>query len=134
MTETENETCKSIAEQLGGTYTAMRIGKLRAAVCTEEDMDGKYILPSGVLKIMGQIKGELDEIEVAEPEVVIVKVLHQQTNNARLIFAEDLETRMKVKVLVPKRHKDIINRTGKILKVNKGEYDGQLQYRYPVAR
>jgi len=37
MTEPEHETCKSIAEQLGGTYTAMRIGKLRAAVCTEED-------------------------------------------------------------------------------------------------
>ena len=134
MTESEHETCKSLAEQLGKPYTAMRIGKLRAAVCLDEDLNGKYIFPSGVLKILGQIKSELNEIEVAKPEVVTVKVLHQQTNNARLIFAEDLKTRMKVKVLVPKRHKDIINHKGKILKVNKGEYDGQLQYRYPVTR
>ena len=132
MTETEHETCKSIAEQLGGTYTAMRIGKLRAAVCTEEDMDGKYILPSGVLKIMEQIKGEIDVIETASPAVVTVRVLHQQTGNPRFIFAEDLETKKKVVVSVPKRHKDIINQNGKRLKVNKGELDGQTFYRYPV--
>jgi hypothetical protein len=132
MTETENETCKSIAEQLGGTYTAMRVGKLKASVCSEEDLDGKYILPSGVLKIMAQIKSEIDEIEEAKLETVTVKVLHQQTGNARMIFAEDLETRRKVTVLVPKRHKDIINHKGKMLKVNKGQFDGKLQYRYPA--
>jgi|TARA_R110002033_G_scaffold119357_1_gene162744 hypothetical protein len=129
----ENETCKSIAEQLGGKYTAMRIGKLRAALCVKEDLDDKYILPSGVLKIMAQIKIELDDMEKAEPAVVTVRVLHQQTGNPRMLFAEDLETRGKVVVIVPKRHKNIINHKGKLLKVNKGEYDGQLQYRYPAA-
>jgi short-subunit dehydrogenase involved in D-alanine esterification of teichoic acids len=95
-------------------------------------MDGKYILPSGVLKIMEQIKGEIDVIETASPAVVTVRVLHQQTGNPRFIFAEDLETKKKVVVSVPKRQKDIINQNGKRLKVNKGELDGQTFYRYPV--
>jgi hypothetical protein len=132
MTETKNETCKSLAKQLGEPYTAMRVGKLRVATCSEEDLDGKYILPSGVLKIMQQIKGEINVIETASPAVVTVRVLHQQTGNPRFIFAEDLETRKKVIVSVPKRHKDIINQNGKRLKVNKGELDGQSFYRYPV--
>jgi hypothetical protein len=129
-----NETCKSLAEQLGKPYTAMRIGKLRAAVCSEEDLDGNEILPTGVLKIMTQIKGELDVIEEAAPEVVTVRVLHHQTGNPRFIYAEDPDTKRKVKVLVPKRHKDIINHKGKRLKVNRGEYDGKFQYRYPVSK
>ena len=128
----ENETCKSIADQLGSPYTAMRIGKLRASVCTEEDLDGKYILPSGVLKIMGQIKGEIDVIETSSPSVVAVRVLHHQTGNPRFLFAEDLETRQKVRVSVPKRHKNIINHVGKRLKVNKVNQDGTAYYRYPA--
>lgn len=132
MTEPKHETCKSLAEQLGKPYTAMRIGKLRAALCVKEDLDGKYILPSGVLKITAQIKAELNDMEKADPEVVTVRVLHQQTGNPRMLFAEDLETRGKVIVIVPKRHKNIINQKGKLLKVNKGEYDGKLQYRYPA--
>lgn len=127
-----NETCKSIAEQLGKPYTAMRIGKVRAAVCSEEDLDGNEILPSGVLKIMTQIKGELDMIEKAEPEVVEVRVLHQQTGNPRFIYAEDMETRKRVSVGVPQRIKDIINVNGKRLKVNRGELDGRKFYRYPA--
>lgn len=132
--EEEHETCKSLAEQLGGTYTAMRVGKIRAAVCSEEDLDGKYILPSGVLKITAQIEKEIDQIEKVELEVVTVRVLHHQTGNSRMIFAEDLETKKKVQVLVPQRHKNIINQTGKRLKVNKGVYNGKFQYRYPVAK
>ena len=81
---------------------------------------------------MNQIKGEIDVIETASPAVVTVRVLHQQTGNPRFIFAEDLETKKKVVVSVPKRQKDIINQNGKRLKVNKGELDGQTFYRYPV--
>lgn len=132
MTESEHETCKSLAEQLGKPYTAMSIGKLRAATCSEEDLDGKYILPSGVLKITAQIKGEIDVIEAAAPAVVIVRVLHQQTNNPRFLFAEDPETRKKVCVSVPARHKDIINQVGKRLKVNKVDQNGTAYYRYPA--
>jgi hypothetical protein len=110
----------------------MSIGKLRAATCSEEDLDGKYILPSGVLKITAQIKGEIDVIEAAAPAVVIVRVLHQQTNNPRFLFAEDPETRKKVCVSVPARHKDIINQVGKRLKVNKVDQNGTAYYRYPA--
>lgn len=127
-----NETCKSLAEQLGKPYTAMRIGKLRAAVCSEEDLEGNEILPTGVLKIMAQIKGELDVIEEAVPEVVTVRVLHHQTGNPRFIYAEDLDTKRKVRVGVPQRHKDIINHKGKRLKVNRAFKDGQAYYRYPA--
>jgi len=132
MTESENETCTSLAEQLGKPYTAMSIGKLRAAVCSEEDLDGKYILPTGVLKITAQIKGEIDVIEAAALDIITVRVLHQQTGNPRFVFAEDLDTRKKVNVSVPKRHKDIINHVGKRLKVNKVIKDGVPYYRYPA--
>jgi len=73
----------------------MSIGKIRSATCSEEDLDGKYILPSGVLKITAQIKGEIDVIEAAAPAVITVRVLHQQTNNPRFLFAEDPDTRQK---------------------------------------
>ena len=132
MTESEHETCTSLAEQLGKPYTAMSIGKLRAAVCSEEDLDGKYILPTGVLKITAQIKGEIDVIEAAALDIITVRVLHQQTGNPRFVFAEDLDTRKKVNVSVPKRHKDIINHVGKRLKVNKVIKDGVPYYRYPA--
>jgi len=110
----------------------MSIGKLRAAVCSEEDLDGKYILPTGVLKITAQIKGEIKVIEEAVPAIVTVRVLHHQTNNPRFLFAEDPDTRRKVLVSVPKRHKDIINHVGKRLKVNKVDQDGTAYYRYPA--
>lgn len=132
MTEPEHETCKSLAAQLGKPYTAMSIGKLRAAVCSEEDLDGKYILPTGVLKITAQIKGEIKAIETATPDVVTVRVLHHQTGNPRFVFAEDPETRRKVRVSVPKRHKNIVNHVGKRLKVNRVDQDGTAYYRYPA--
>ncbi len=132
MTELEHETCKSLAEQLGKPYTAMSIGKIRSATCSEEDLDGKYILPSGVLKITAQIKGEIDVIEAAAPAVITVRVLHQQTNNPRFLFAEDPDTRKKICVSVPARHKDIINQVGKRLKVNKVDQNGTAYYRYPA--
>ena len=110
----------------------MSIGKLRAAVCSEEDLDGKYILPTGVLKITAQIKGEIKAIETATPDVVTVRVLHHQTGNPRFVFAEDPETRRKVRVSVPKRHKNIVNHVGKRLKVNKVDQDGTAYYRYPA--
>jgi hypothetical protein len=132
MTEPEHETCKSLAEQLGKPYTAMSIGKIRSATCSEEDLDGKYILPSGVLKITAQIKGEIDVIEAAAPSVITVRVLHQQTNNPRFLFAEDPDTRKKICVSVPARHKDIINQVGKRLKVNKVDQNGTAYYRYPA--
>jgi hypothetical protein len=132
MTESEHETCTTIAEQLGKPYTPMAIGKLRASVCLPADLDGKYILPTGVLKIMAQIKGEIDIIEEAAPEIVTVKVIHHQTGNTRVIFAEDPDTRRKIRVSVPAKWKDIINMAGKRLKVNKVYSDGVAYYRYPA--
>ena len=128
----KDETCQTLAQQLGKPYTAMRIGKLRKAVCEDEDLDGKYILPSGVLKIMAQIKGEIEVDEEAEPEVVRVRVLHHQTGNPRYIYAEDLETKRKVAVSVPIRKKAVLNTPGKRLKVNRGDRDGESFYRYPA--
>lgn len=128
----KDETCQTLAQQLGKPYTAMRIGKLRKSVCEEEDLDGKYILPSGVLKIMAQIRGEIKVEEEASPEVVRVRVLHHQTGNPRFIYAEDLETKRKVAVSVPIRKKAVLNTPGKRLKVNRGDRNGESFYRYPA--
>lgn len=131
------ESCKSLAEQLTSdeqTFTAMQIGKIRKAVCDEEDLDGSGIKPSGVMKIMSSLKKEMDIIETAAPEVVLVKVLHQQTGNKHMLFAMDMETRRKVKILIPFRQKNVLNTKGKRLRVERGLKDGTHLYRYPVRK
>lgn len=130
----ELESCKSLADQLGSPYTAMQIGKIRKAVCKKSDMDGKYIKPEGVYKIMQAIKKELHIKENASPERVIVRVTHHQTGNIRRIFAEDMETRKKVSVIVPANRKRLLNIKGKKLKVERGIQDGQYTYRYPIKQ
>lgn len=128
------ETCKSLAMQLGSPYTAMRIGKIRKRVCLEEDLEGSRIKPSGVLKIMSSIKKEMDIIETAAPDVVKVRVLHHQTGNKHYLIACDMETKRRVKVLIPARQKSILNVVGKRLNVNRGLHDGKYLYRYPVRK
>jgi len=126
------ESCKSLAEQLGPPYTAMQVGKLRRAVCDEDDMEGKFIKPEGVYKIMQAIKKELHIKETASPEHVWVRVLHHQTGNTRRIFAEDMETHRKVAVLVPANRKKLLNKKGRKLQVERGIQDGEYTYRYPI--
>jgi len=131
------ESCKSLAEQLTSTeqtFTAMQVGKIRRAVCDDSDMDGKFIKPSGVLKIMASLRKEMDIIETASPEIVTVRVLHHQTGNKHFLFAEDMETHRKVKVIIPFRQKKILNTKGKRLKVERGLKDGQSFYRYPARK
>ena len=133
----ELESCKSLAEQLTSpeqAFTAMQVGKIRKAVCLDSDMEGKFIKPSGVLKIMASLRKEMDIIETATPEAIWVKVLHHQTGNKHFLFAMDMETRRKVKVIIPFRQKNVLNNKGKRLKVERGLKDGQSFYRYPVRK
>jgi len=128
----DKETCKSLAKQLGEPFTPMRIGKIRKEVCDEDDMDGKEILPSGVLKIMAAIRKEIDIKETASPDVVLVRVLHHKSGNPRRIYAEDTETKRKVSVIVPANRKRLVDIKGKKLKVQRGIQDGEYFYRYPI--
>ena len=128
----ELETCKSLAEQLGGSYRAMHIGKIRKLVCDDEDLEGTFIKPTGVLKIMAHIRKELDMVENAKTAVVWVRVLHHKTGNTRRIFAEDVETKKKVSVIVPANRKRLLDIKGKKLKVNRGSENGEYTYRFPA--
>lgn len=128
------ESCKSLADQLGPPYTAMRVGKIRSAVCNASDMDGRFIKPSGILKITQSIKKEMDIIETASPDIVEVKVLHHKSTNPHFIFAKDVETKRKVAVQVPARQKKILATVGKRLTVERGLLDGKKIYRYPVSK
>ena len=103
----------------------MRIGKIRKEVCDEDDMDGKEILPSGVLKIMAAIRKEIDIKETASPDVVLVRVLHHKSGNPRRIYAEDTETKRKVSVFVPANRKRWVDSKGKKLKVQRGIQNGE---------
>ena len=126
------ESCKSLAEQLGSPYTPMRVGKIRKEVCDDSDMDGKYIKPEGVYKIMQAIKKEMHFIENASPEVVMVRVLHFRTANKRRVIAEDMDTKRKVEVIVPANRKALLDIKGKKFKVQRGMKDGKYTYRYPI--
>ena len=128
------ETCKSLAEQLGSPYTAMRVGKIKNNVCEDEDMEGRYIKPSGVLKITGAITKEMDIKETASPEIVKVKVLHRKSGNPHVIFAMESETKRKVPIQIPRRQKQILSTKGKVLTVERGLLDGKQLYRYPVTK
>ena len=129
---TNMETCKSLAEQLGSPYTAMRIGKIRKNVCTEEDVNGKEILPEGVLKIMAAIRKEMDIKETGEPEEVFVRVSHHKSGNPRRLYAVDPDTQRKVSVIVPLNRKRLLDIKGKKIKVQRGIQDGKHFYRYGI--
>jgi hypothetical protein len=126
------ETCKSLAEQLGSPYTAMRVGKIRKNVCTDEDMNGKEILPQGVLKIMAAIRKEMDIKEIGEPEEIFVRVSHHKTGNPRRLYAVDPDTQRKVSVIVPLNRKRLLDIKGKKIKVQRGIQDGKHFYRYGI--
>jgi hypothetical protein len=134
MKKSEHETCTSLAKALGSPFTAMRVGKIKKAVCSDEDLDGIYILPSGVLKITQSIEKEMQIVEKAKPDIVKVKVLHHRCGNPAYIFAKDTETKRKVQVLVPRRKKQILSTVGKVLTVERGLKDGKYLYRFPVSK
>lgn len=134
MKKSDNETCASLAKQLGAPYTAMRVGKIRKQVCDDSDMDGNRIKPSGVLKITASISKEMDILETAKLDIIKVKVLHHQSANPAYIFAKDTETKRKVSVMVPRRQKQILSTVGKVLTVERGLKDGKYLYRYPVSK
>ena len=110
----------------------MHIGKIRKLVCDDEDLEGTFIKPTGVLKIMAHIRKELDMVENAKTDVVWVRVLHHKTGNTRRIFAEDVETKKKVSVIVPANRKRLLDVKGKKLKVNRGSENGEYTYRFPA--
>lgn len=134
MSEKDYETCTSLAKQLGEGFTPMRVGKIKKAVCDEDDVDGARIHPTGVLKIMSALRKEMDIVETASPDVVTVRVLHHQTGNKHYLFAQDMETKRKVQVLIPSRQKEVLNTVNKRLKVSRGIADGKYKYRYPANR
>ena len=126
------ETCASLAKQLGDPYRPMHIGKIRKLVCDKEDLFGKLIKPTGVLKIMAHIKKDMDMVESAKPEAVWVRTLHHKTGNSRRVMAEDLETKKKVSVIVPANRKRLLDVKGKKFKVSRGSENGEYAYRYPA--
>lgn len=123
-----NMTHKQLGEELG--KTAMEIGRVRKAVCTDEDMDSKMIKPSGVLKICAHYEHEMEIVENATPDVVEVQVISQPVKNPRWLAGMDLDIKKKALVSVPKNRKDILNKPKKILLVERGSEGGRYFYRW----
>jgi len=126
----DNVTCTALGRELG--LHRMQIGRIRKEVCTEEDMDGKFIKPSGVVKICAFLNREMEMLETASPDEVKVQVLPHKTSNPRYIFAKDLERKVKVLVSIPKNRKNILQKPRTILTVNRGSENGEFFYRYPT--
>ena len=126
----DNVTCTALGRELG--IHRMQVGRIRKEVCTDADMDGKAIKPSGVLKITKFLKKEMDMIETASPDKVRVQVLPHKTSNPRFVFAKDLERKVKILVSIPKNRKPILSKPRTILTVNRGSENGEFFYRYPA--
>jgi len=125
-------TCTELGRELG--LHRLQVGRIRAEVCTEEDMEGKAIKPSGVLKICKFLDKEMVQTETATPDIVKVQVLPQKTSNSRFLYAKDLDRKVKVLVGVPKNRKKILDKPKTILKVNRGSKNGNFYYRYPLLK
>ena len=106
----------------------MQIGRVRNEVCTESDLDGKSIKPSGVKKILAHYEKEMTIIETATPEVVQVEALRQQVGNPRWLLAYDRERKQKVKVSVPANRKNQLSKPKTRFLVNRGSEDGTFFY------
>jgi len=123
-------TCTELGRELG--KHRLQIGRIRAEVCDEDDMDGKAIKPSGVAKICAFLEQEMVKVETASPDTVRVQVLPHKTSNPRFVYAKDLERKVKVLVSIPKNRKHILQKPRTILTVNRGSENGEFFYRYPT--
>ena len=134
MSKKDNITCKNLAEELtaegGLKFNAMGIGRIRAKVCDESDMDGKKIKPSGVVKICKYLDLELDDREKAKTEIARCQVLHQKNTNPRIIVAKDLETKKRCLVSIPIKRKDLLNVPNKQIKCERKVKDGKYYYKW----
>lgn len=122
----ENITHKQLGEEIG--KGALEIGRVRKAVCTEEDMEGRLIKPSGILKILDYYEIEMSILEEGKPDVVKVQVLRQPVKNPRWISCIDLDLKKKALVNVPKNRKAILDKPKKILLVERGTEKGRFFY------
>ena len=120
--------CGELAEELG--KTPMQIGRVRNEVCSESDLDGKEIKPSGIAKILAHYEVEMKVVETATPDVVFVEVIAQPVANPRWMLAYDRERRQKVMVSVPKNRKAQLAKAKTRLRVERGSEDGKYFYKW----
>ena len=120
--------CGELAEELG--KTPMQIGRVRNEVCSESDLDGKEIKPSGISKILAHYEVEMKVVETATPDVVFVEAIAQPVANPRWMLAYDRERRQKVMVSVPKNRKAQLAKAKTRLRVERGSEDGKYFYKW----
>ena len=123
-----NMTCGELAKEL--EKTAMQIGRVRNEVCSESDIDGKKIKPSGIAKILNHYKVEMDILETGTPDVVYVEAIRQPVANPRWMLAYDRERKQKVMVSVPKNRKDRLSQPKARIIVERGSQDGKYFYKW----
>lgn len=122
----DNMTCGELAKELG--KIPMQIGRVRNEVCSDSDMDGKKIKPSGIAKIFKHYEKEMVVIETATPDVVFVEAIKQPVVNPRWMLAFDRERRQKVMVSVPKNRKMLLSKPKTRILVERGSQDGKYFY------
>lgn len=134
---------KELADKLG--TTAMQVGRLRAKHCTEEDVDGKDILPSGVGKIIvahqkiedKKAQAKLAEAIGIEPEVkeVNFRVLSNCVNRIFVEgYVEGRRPKKKVRCAIPARLSKSIS-AGSKFKAHEGKRpDGETFYRHAKCK
>jgi len=121
-------TCGELAKEL--EKTAMQIGRVRNEVCSESDIDGKKIKPSGIAKIFKHYEKEMVIVETATPDVVYVEAIAQPVANPRWMLAFDRERRQKVQVSVPKNRKALLSKPKTRIIVERGSQDGKYFYKW----
>ena len=121
-------TCGELAKEL--EKTAMQIGRVRNEVCSESDIDGKKIKPSGIAKILNHYKVEMDIVETGTPDVVYVEAIRQPVANPRWMLAYDRERKQKVMVSVPKNRKARLSQPKARIIVERGSQDGKYFYKW----
>ena len=120
--------CGELAKELD--KTAMQVGRVRNEVCSESDLDGKEIKPSGIAKILAHYEVEMTIVETASPDVVFVEAIAQPVANPRWMLAFDRERRQKVTVSVPKNRKDGLSKPKTRILVERGSQDGKYFYKW----
>lgn len=123
-----NMTCGELAKELG--KQPMQIGRVRNEVCSESDLDGKEIKPSGIAKILAHYEMEMKIVETAAPDVVYVEAIAQPVANPRWMLAYDRDRKQKVMVSVPKNRKPQLSKPKKRILVERGSQDGKYFYRW----
>jgi hypothetical protein len=124
----DNMKCGELAKEL--EKTAMQIGRVRNEVCSESDLDGKEIKPSGIAKIFKHYEKEMVIVETATPDVVFVEAIAQPVANPRWMLAFDRERRQKVQVSVPKNRKALLSKPKTRILVERGSQDGKYFYKW----